>query len=145
MAITRLDIENTLVKRCGKKMALVEMDVVASGSNDDLNDPIATALLDMGSQPVSLSDVADSDLTSVDPEEYPELFDRAELRLLESISGNLDMVNISVGPHKEELNQLAKQVEKAIDRLITKISRRYGDVNFIAGVLALDFQAKEDE
>jgi len=126
-------------------MALVEMDVVASGSNDDLNDPIATALLDMGSQPVSLSDVADSDLTSVDPEEYPELFDRAELRLLESISGNLDMVNISVGPHKEELNQLAKQVEKAIDRLITKISRRYGDVNFIAGVLALDFQAKEDE
>jgi hypothetical protein len=148
MTLTLVAVEKKLAARCGKKMSLVGFDTSMDGSNPDLIDPMITALMDLGSQPDSSDVMTDADLLKVDANQINEFLDRAELRLLENIAGNLDMVNISVGPRNESLGDLASQVEKAIDRLITKISQNYGpaynaSTQITGGTLSLDFQEKE--
>jgi hypothetical protein len=69
---------------------------------------------------------ADSDLASVDSDDYDRLFDLAELRTLETIQGNLDDVDIQLGPRQEALSQLAKQVEQRLNRLQARVQREYG-------------------
>jgi hypothetical protein len=145
MAITRTDVEKMLVNRAGKKMAVVSFAVTTNGSNADLNEPICDALLKMGITPASYSAVSDSDLVNV--ESVPELLDRAELRLLENIAGNIDIVDITVGPRRESLGQLSTQVQDAITRLTVKIEKQYGGsmAPLTAGVIGLDFQQEYDE
>lgn len=113
-------------------------------ANEDLIDPLASALMDMGYQPQSIAAITNTDLAAVEEDRYPELLDRAELRTLENIAGNLDLVNVSVGPRREDLSDLTTQVEKAIDRLVTKIARLYGDEILSGGSISLDFQEKEE-
>jgi len=145
MGLLRQALETIIIKRCGKKMLLVEMSITADGSNSDLNDPIATALLEMGFEIDDPSNVTDDDIYQVGSDQYNELFDRAERRTLESIAGNLDMVNLQVGSRREEFNQLSEQIFKAIDLLTRKILRRYGDGGSLsAGTLSLDFQEKDE-
>lgn len=147
MGLTRANVETILIKRCGRKMLAASMDgTTSNGTNDDLNDPIGYALRVMGYQVTDIAQVADSDLAGVSVEEYDELFDRAELRTLENIAGNLDFVDISVGPRREALAQLSNQVERAVERLQARINRLYGDLGrFEAGAISLDFQAKDDD
>lgn len=121
------------------------MSITSNGSNTDLNDPIATALLEMGFEVDDLSNITDDDIRQVESDQYNEFFDRAERRTLETIAGNLDMVNLIVGSRHEEFNQLSEQVFKAIDLLTRKISRRYGDGGSISlGTISLDFQEKDE-
>ncbi len=144
---TRVDVERILIRRCGRKMVAASMDgETDSGANDDLNDPIGCALRAMGYSVRNIAQVSDSDLSGVSIEEYDELFDRAELRTLENIAGNLDLVDISIGPRRESLAQLSSQVERAIERLQARINTLYGDSGeFEAGAISLDFQAKDDD
>ena len=142
MTITRADVEKVLVNRVGKKMAIVSFDVTSDGENADLNEPICDALLKMGATPASIAAVADSDLAIVENEYIQEFLDRAELRLLQNIAGNIDFVDVSVGPRRDSLNQLATQTEAAISRLTTKIEKLYGGgcAPLSTGVIGLDFQ-----
>jgi hypothetical protein len=146
MALTRANAEVMLIDRCGKKMTAAGMDgTTVTGINADINQPLATALIGMGLTPVNLMDIADADLAAV--EDIPQLLDRAELRLLESIAGNLDLVDITVGPRREALSQLYDQVNKSIQRMTDKIASLYGGMStgLSAGVVTLDFQETFDE
>jgi hypothetical protein len=145
MALTLENAQKIIVKRCGKKMTVAGLATTTATANDDLIDPLASALMDMGYQPQSIAAITDTDLAAVEEDRYPELLDRAELRTLENIAGNLDLVNVSVGPRREDLSDLTTQVEKAIDRLVTKIARLYGDEVLSGGSISLDFQEKEEE
>jgi hypothetical protein len=114
-----------------------------TGANSSLDDPMATALEGMNfshSEPV-----IDADLVQVS-DSIPEFLDRAELRTLENIAGNLDLVDIGMGPRRESLSQLAAQVELSIQRLTTKIQREYGGGvgTLSAGVVSLAFAATND-
>lgn len=142
MAITRAQVEQSIVGRLRGKMALAGLSTIADGSNPDLNDPISVALRKLG-KPVS-NPVADHDLISLTDYEYDELLDRAELRTLQNIVGSLDLVDITVGSRRESLNQLAEQCEKAIARLMRSISTEFG-AGITAGTLDLGFQAEFDE
>jgi hypothetical protein len=144
MALTLENAQKIIVKRCGKKMTVAGLATTTATANDDLIDPLASALMDMGYQPNSIAAITDTDLAAVEEDRYPELLDRAELRTLENIAGNLDLVNVSVGPRREDLSDLTTQVEKAIDRLVTKIARLYGDEVLSGGSISLDFQEKEE-
>ncbi len=114
------------------------------GPMTDLNDPIGYALRVMGYAVADITAVADSDLAGLPAEEIDELLDRAELRTLENVAGNLDVVNISVGPRSESLGDLSRQVEALIRAKTERINARYGGERRLeGGAIDLDFQQKD--
>lgn len=147
MTITRTQVERILIKRCGLLMTAAGLDgVTINGTNADLDDPIGVALRASGLSVADISAVSDSDLASVSSDLIDQVLDIAEYRALQNIEGNLDQVDITIGPRSESLNQLATQIKPKIERLQMRISRLYGlglgALN--AGVIALDF-AETDE
>ncbi len=126
MALTRAQCETELISRCGKLLTAASLDgVTANGSNPDLNSPLGYAVRICGGTVTDPSNVADSDLSTLSSV-FDKLSDLAEYRTLENISGNLDMVDISEGPHRESLGQLAERVEKRLARLQEKLQKTYG-------------------
>ena len=147
MALTRTNIEEILIRRCGALMTAAGMDgTTTSGSNADLNDPIGFAIRKCGGTVASVVAVADADLAGISTDNLDQLLDVAELRTLESIAGNLDDVNITEGPHSEQLADLSARVQKRIETKQARIEKEYGiGVGaFTAGVLRLDFMQKGD-
>jgi hypothetical protein len=145
MSLTRSQVETILVKRAGKRMAFVEMDnTTVDGTNEDLADPISTALLAMDITPADISDPADSDLEDVDnPNEF---LDRAELRLLENILGNSDAVDITEGPRSERYSQFMTLLETAIARKKKQVEDDYGELEGLStGLVSHNFQTKGDD
>jgi hypothetical protein len=148
MALTRAQAETVLINRCGLLMTEASLDgTTKDGTNSDINDALADSLLKMGETPSSIAAIADADLSGLSGTDITELLDRAELRLLETVSGNLVYVNIQIGPRREELAALAEQVEKRVQRLLSKVQREYGIGmgTISAGVIGLDFQTKTDD
>lgn len=126
MALTRAQCEVELLSRCGKLLTAASLDgVTANGSNPDLNSPLGYAIRMCGGTVTDPSNVADSDLSTLSSV-FDKLSDLAEYRTLENISGNLDLVDISEGPHRESLGQLAERVEKRLARLQEKLQKTYG-------------------
>lgn len=124
-------------------MSAAGLAITTAGTNEDLNDPICSALMELGCEPVNPGNITDSDLSGIASNRTAELFDRVELRTLENIAGNLDLVDLSVGPRDETLSQLSEQVEKAIERLSTRVARMYGDTMLTGGTISFDFQEKD--
>ncbi len=148
MTITRTQVERILVKRCGLLLIAAGLDgVTINGTNGDLNDPIGTALRASGLSVADIAFVSDSDLASVTDDLIDQVLDIAEHRTLLNIEGNLDQVDITIGPRSESLNQLATRVKAKIEMLEARISRLYGIGlgTLTAGVIGLDFaEASED-
>lgn len=148
MSLTRAQVEKVLIKRCGLLMTAAGLDgVTFAGTNDDLNDPIGTALRACGLSVTDVTSVSDGDLASVSDDLFDQLFDIAEHRTLLNIEGNFDQVDITLGPRSESRNQLAAQIRAKIDRLEARISRLYGIGlgTLSAGVIGLDFAEAEAE
>lgn len=148
MAITMVNVETILVARVGALMTEANLDgATVDGDNADLNDPIGVALREMGESVADISDVVDADLGGVAEADYNELLDRAELRTLESIEGNLTLVDITAGPRSEKLSQLASSVQVRKQQLMDRIEAQYGigGDSFVAGYLTMDFVEHDDE
>jgi hypothetical protein len=84
--LTRLQVEVMVSSRCRAPMSLAGMATAAPGGpvSDDLNEPLATALDDLGLPPADRSNVVDSDLVLVRPDWQGRLVDLAEIRTLET-------------------------------------------------------------
>lgn len=147
MTMTRANAEYSLVKRQGPRMTMVGLATTTSGSNADLNDPMAMALIGMSLNPASPALLTDADISAVSADDWPQFLDQAELRLLETISGQIDFVDISVGPRSESLNQFSAMVDKAIERLKTRITQQYGTGlgSLSAGIIQMDYAQKGDD
>lgn len=126
MAVTRAQVEAILVSRLGPLLTKAGMDTTTIGSNSDLNDPIGWALRQNSYTVTDISDVTDTDLASLVTDDIDKMLDFAELRTLESILGNLALVDVKVGSRAENLSQLAKQLETRIDKLTKKLEDTYG-------------------
>ena len=126
MTVTRANIESILVQRTGALMTFAGYAVTVAGSNANLNDPIGYALRQVGYSVASIALVVDADLATIDSDDIDQILDIAELRTLENISGNLDDVDITTGPVKENLSQIAANLEKRMARLQEKINYSYG-------------------
>ena len=126
-------------------MALVGFATTTAGSNADLDDPLAVSLRKLGR--TASTPVTDGDLSDLPDAQIDEFIDRAELRTLENIAGNIDLVDITVGPRRESLGQLADQCEKAIARLAANIANEFGAglSELTTGSLTLDFQQESHE
>lgn len=141
MTLTRANIEVIIVKRCGPLLTAAGMATTVSGSNADLNDPIGYAVRKSGGTVTNFVSVGDADITTIGTADNDQLLDLAELRTLESILGNLDDVDIRVGPRDEKLSQLRTDTEKRLERLQKRIADEYGigGVTVEAGSVAMDF------
>ena len=109
---------------------LLEADLdgtTVDGTNEDLNDPIGSALRDISLTVADITEVADSDLSAVSSDTIDKFLTYAELRTLETIATSLVVVDVSVGGRSEALSQLATRVELAIERLLNKLRVRYGE------------------
>lgn len=111
MSLTRAQVEGVLIKRTGQMLAIAGLDgETADGSNADLNDPIGWAVRKLGGSVADVSSVANSDLENI--KRVDALFDLGELRVLETILGNYDKVDSTVGPRREEYDDLAQRLLK---------------------------------
>lgn len=142
MTTTRANIEAVLVRRCGKLLTAAGLDgTTIAGTNGDLNDPIGWAIRQCGGTVATLTSVVDGDVSSVNDADADKLLDLAELRTIETIEGNLDGVDITVGPRSESLNQLSVRVRAKLDSKRAQLQRDYGFGvgTLTAGVVSLDF------
>ena len=143
MSLTRANAEVVLISRAGNLMTAAGLDgVTVDGTNSDLNDPIGYGIRKVGGTVADVTNVADSDLTSISSDDYDEFFDYSEYRLLQNIAGNLDDVDIRVGPQEQKLSQLADFLDRRIERLKSKLEAEYGlgYATITAGYIDLNFQ-----
>lgn len=126
MALTRANTEGILVARCGPLLNAAGMAITVVGTNASLNDPIGRAVRDVGYTVTDITNVADADVAHVSADSYDEYLDYATLHALESILGNYDDVDITVGPRDERLSQTIAQIERKIARLMKHIAAAYG-------------------
>lgn len=126
-------------------LTAVGFAVTIAGSNADLNDPIAAAVRHFGYTVADPTLVADTDIDNVTDAQTDEYFDVAEYRMLENIAGNLDDVDIKLGPQAQALGQLATALEKRLARLQTSLERKYGFglQPLTTGVLQMGFQQED--
>lgn len=146
MSIPCAQVEVILIARAGKRMTFVGMDgSTVDGSNLDLVDPMVSTLISMGVTPASYAGVVDADLATL--EDIPQFLDRCELRLLQNILGNMDMVTNRVGPRSENLSDFSDALEKAITRKQEQIQKEYGAGvgTLSAGVINLGFMETDED
>ncbi len=147
MTATRAIIETLVVRRCKNLMDAVSFALTYAGANDDLNDPIAWAIRKLSgtvSNPVSVSD---ADVASVSDSSFDALVDLAEYRTLVNIKGNYALVDISSGPERESLSQVANNLKDLIEAKLEYIKNTYGIGAPImeAGVLSEDFATHRND
>lgn len=126
MSLTRANAEFLLESRTGPLLTTAGMSTDVDGTNVDLNDPIGHAVRDLGHAVASAVLVADADVANVTDAQTDQFLDLATLHTLEAILGNLDDVDIRVGPLSEKLSDLAKQVERKIARMRKQLDMLYG-------------------
>lgn len=126
MTITRANVENVSIHRTGPLMAKANMDgTTVDGTNDDLAGPIAWALRQAG---YSVTDITNPTTAEVAlaADDVDQILDLTELRVLEDVLGNLDIVDVTVDPRSVKHSQLAKQVEKRLEAVRSRVEKAYG-------------------
>jgi hypothetical protein len=143
MTITRADVEAELVSRQKSRMEAVNMSLLFSGSNLDLNSSIGYAVRQCGGTVASLSSVSNSDLATV-TDDLDKLIDIAEYRLLLSIKGRWGRHDITAGQLTEKLSQFADDLDSDIDRKRSELAELYGFGSGLleAGTISLNFAEK---
>lgn len=147
MAYTVLQIETLLLRRAKSIMNEVGMDVIPSGVNTDLADPINEALTMMGMYADDPTTPTDADLSSVTNADLLKMLDLSEYRLLLNVFQNFDDVDVRIGHRQEEFSQLANRILQRVDRLRTHIREEYGIglQDLQAGVIDLDLDTSGDD
>ena len=142
MTLTRADAEIILVKRTGALLTEADLDGTTNdGSNADLNDPIGWAVRRCGGTVSDFVAISDTDVATVGSTDYDKFLDLVEYRTLQSISGNLAVVDIKSGPFDEKLSQLVKQVEERLKRKAEQLKADYG---FNVSFTGLGFRETDD-
>ena len=127
MSLSRANTEFLTIPKVGPLMVAAGMDgTTVDGTNADLNGPIGRAVRDLGYTVASAVLVADADVAQVTDAQTDQFLDLVTLHTLEAILGNLDDVDIRVGPLSEKLSDLAKQIERKIERLHSMLEDLYG-------------------
>lgn len=145
--VSRANVEAILVKRTGPLLTRVGMAVTFAGANADLNDPIGWGLRQAGYTVADISVVTDADLVGLATADTDKFLDLAELRVLQTISGNWAGVDTQLGPRSESLNQFRIAIEERIDRKQKQIEQLYGigTPTLEAGLLTIEFAEHTEE
>lgn len=141
MTVTRANVESILVRRVGTWLTAAGLDgTTVNGTNADLNDPIAQALLQAGYTVATITSVADADLASVPNADIPMICDLAELRALETAAQAFSTQEVSGYGYSVKTGS---SIDAAIARANARIAQQYGlgaGGMISGGTLTLDFQ-----
>jgi hypothetical protein len=143
MALTVVQFETILIKRTGTLLAAVGLDgSTVDGDNPDLVDPMGYAIRHMGESVATITDIVDADLTDFEETDYDELFDIAELRVLNSChSAATTKIDTEIGSRTEDWASLAQRLEKLIDAKQKQVDKSYlaSEWSLTATVVDYDF------
>jgi hypothetical protein len=147
MSFSRIQVETTLVQRCGGLMTEVSFSTSTDGTNTNLDNAISYALSRLGYSVADPTTVTDAEIALLDTTDWLAFIDIATLQLLADILGNLALVDITVGPRKEALSQLARQIQNRMKTLQAYIQDEYGiGVGALeTGAVDLNFQSMGDD
>lgn len=139
MTLTRKAVETELLSRLGEAMTAAGMDTTPHGSISALNSPLAFAMRQIGIAPAGV--FADSDAAQIGDDALDKFYTLAEWRLLENILGNFTGVDFSLGPRRENFDQIRTGLERRLARLEARIKTEYriGGARLSAGVLRVPF------
>jgi len=146
MTISRANAEALLIARVGALFTAVSLDgTTIDGTNSDLNGPIGWAIRQIGQSVDSPIAVDDDDLARVGDSYLDQFLDLAELRCLETAhSSAITLVDITAGPNREALGQLAQRLEERIKTKREQIERDYGIGSGLeAGYITMGFAEHE--
>jgi hypothetical protein len=132
----------------GAWLTYVSLDgTTHAGANADLNDPIATALMQAGYSVADITAVADTDIDDVSATDTPRVVDLAELRTLETVLRSYTGVDTEGLGYSTKLSQFGTRVQAAYDALKARIEQQYGLEAYAApyagGLTITDKQTQE--
>ncbi len=127
MALIRSQVEEVLFRRMGPAMFRAEMSTTFDGTNPNFSDPITWSLLELEyTAPADITQPVDADVAQVPSNEYNFFLALCEWRLCKNILGNLDDTDEKIGPTGMWNSQFAKQMERYLASLETRLSSEYG-------------------
>lgn len=147
MSLTRANVEQELINRCGALLTAAGLDgTTDSGANASLNGPIGYGVRKLGLAVSNIASISDADVANVTDARTDEFLDLCELRALMNALGNYEAVNISVGPRSEDLGALGTRLQKMIEDKRAFIEQEYGRglAEMQAGTITLDFEQRSD-
>lgn len=143
MALTVVQFETILIERVGKLLTALSMDgTTIDGNNPDLFDPMGYAIRQMGESVTTITDIVDADLTPFEESQYDELFDRAELRTLESAyTTAVTKIDTKIGPRDEKWSKLADSLAKRVTSKRKQVEAFYlsSDFTITTAIIEFDF------
>lgn len=127
--ITKAYLDSVLVGRVSDLLTQLGMSVLVDGTNPDTIDAITSALGSIGSYPVTLGSVVQSDLDGIDLGSLAQIQDVAEYRLLGTIySRVINKVTVRVGSQSEvDWSDMAKNIKDRMSLLKKDIDGRYSN------------------
>lgn len=118
MTLTRANTEFLTIAQVGPLLTAAGLDgTTVDGTNASLNGPIGRAIRDLDYTVGSAVLIDNDDVALITDAEIDEFLDRVVLHTLEMILGNLDDVDLVVGPRSEKFSQLTGQIERRVARL----------------------------
>lgn len=140
MTTTRAQLEAVLIRRVGAWYTAAGLDgTTVNGTNADLSDPIASALVQLGYSVADITSVTNTDIAAVPDTDIPRVLALAELRAVETAAGSMSTQDVSGLGYSIKTST---RIDAAIDRLRASILARYGigGATLTGGTLTLDFQ-----
>jgi len=107
---TKVEVTAILEERTGAMLALVRQ-LTGLADRPNVQHAIAWAVRRLGGTTASFVEATDAEVSAITKEEA--LIDLAELRLLDSMYGNLTAVTNRTGPIQDDYNDLARRLEAA--------------------------------
>ena len=145
MTLSRANVEYILEARLGPLMTKAGMDgTTVDGTNVDMADPIAWSLRQAGYSVADITAPTTAEVASA-ADDTDEILDLSELRTLENILGNLDDVDVTVGPRREALSQLADQCKSRLEAVKLKVEDAYGYGASVLSTGTLTYEFAEHE
>lgn len=132
MAPTRAQFEAELVSRASGFLSAAGMATTTAGTNADLASPIAYALRASGYTLATAGSPVDADLAVTAADDEDQLYDLAELRLLENVYQRYTKVDSSAAVVSAKLDQLRQAIKERIAELRARVFSLYGIGNYAA-------------
>lgn len=117
MAITRLAVETEIVSELGPLLSLAGKTATATGSNADLNGPLAFALQALSITPADPTAVTDADLSNLATTQFVQICEVAEYYAIKKCLNSVVMPNEMAQDRKQDWNDLMKRFQDQLFNL----------------------------
>lgn len=124
MALSLSTFADVMNARCGKLAEFAGLEVTIA--SPQVLDAASNAIRAAGAVTPDPSTASDSDFLQVEESLTSMVLDYGELRMLESIQGNLTEVDTIIGPERQNYSQIISQLSLRILRLSRRIEKQYG-------------------